>query len=356
MKTPEILEHLRKRIVQGEFLPGEKLPNRPELLKEYSVCISAFQKCINQLIAENFIESRGAKGMCVKTNPPHLSRFAVLLPGLTGAPEEEKDSLPASLRLVIAEYTRRNPECSFQYYHLGNMAEPAMEEWHKFAADAARGLLAGAISVFLSPPAVIQQELGDFPYVVISKMRSDAPHRAPDIIFDMRKLLELELAHLAQAGCRNVAVVMFDNMSLAHTMEIIDTAEKCGLHCPRKWVLGMNLTSREMLYFNLFELLFSPENGEVPEGLAVLNENFLPVILQALARLKLVPGRDVKIVSHGNRPNPRKPIPEVDYLPFDVREILEQALQLLRNWRKLPDKEIDVSMFPCQKGDGMINS
>ena len=293
MKTPEILENLRNRIVQGEFQPGEKLPNRPELLKEYSVCISAFQKCINQLIAENFIESRGAKGMCVKANPPHLCRFAVLLPGTPETREEEKDSLPASLRMVIAEYTSRNPECSFEYYYLGNMAEPAMEEWHKFAVDAGRGLLAGAISVFLSPPAVIQQELGDFPYVVISKLRSDAPHRAPDIVFDMRKLLQLELAHLAKAGCRNVAVLMFDNMSLAHTMEIVDTAEQSGLHCPRKWVLGMNLTSREMLYFNLFELLFSPENREIPEGLAVLNENFLPVILQALARLVIPDGPDL---------------------------------------------------------------
>lgn len=357
MKTPEILEHLRRRIVEGEFQPGEKLPNRPELLKEYSVCISAFQKCINQLIAENFIESRGAKGMCVKANPPHLCRFAVLLPGSADAPEEtKKDSLPASLRLVIAEYLRQHPECSFQYYHLGSMAEPAMEEWHKFAEDASRGLLAGAISVFLSPPTVIQQALGDFPYVVISKLRSDAPHRAPDIIFDMRKLLRLELAHLAKAGCRNVAVLMFDNMSLAHTMEIIDEAEQCELHCPRKWVLGMNLASRDILYFNLFELLFAPGNGEVPDGLAVLNENFLPVVLHALARLNLVPGRDVKIVSHSNYPNPRKLIPEVDYLPFDVHEILEQSLSLLRNWRKLPDKEIDISMFPSKKGDGMINS
>lgn len=351
MKTPEILEHLRRRIVQGEFLPGEKLPNRPELLKEYSVCISAFQKCINQLIAENFIESRGAKGMCVRANPPHLCRFAVLLPGSADAPEEEKDSLPASLRIVIAEYLRQHPECSFQYYHLGSMAEPAMEEWHKFAEDASRGLLAGAISVFLSPPAVIQQALGDFPYVVISKLRSDAPHRAPDILFDMRKLLRQGLAHLAKTGCRNVAVLMFDNMSLAHTMEIIDEAEQCGLHCPRKWVLGMNLSSRDILYFNLFELLFSPGNGEVPDGLAVLNENFLPIVLHALARLNLVPGRDVKIVSHSNYPNPRKLIPEVDYLPFDVHEILEQSLSLLRNWRELPDKEIDISMFPSRKGE-----
>lgn len=346
MKTPEILEHLRARIVRGEFKPGDKLPNRPELLKEYSVCISAFQKCINQLVAENFIESRGAKGMCVTANPPHLCRFAVLLPGSEQDSGVEQDSFSAGLRLVVAEYTRQHPECSFLFYHLGSMSDPAIDRWSEFAADASRGLLAGAVCVFLSPPAPVRKQLGDFPCVVISKLRSDAPHRAPDISFDMQKLLQLELAHLAEKGCRKAAVLMFDNMTVAHNMEIMDAAENGPLYCPRKWILGMNLTSRDLLYYNMFELLFSPQNTEVPDGLAVLNENFLPIILNALTRLNLVPGRDVRIVSHGNRPNPRKLIPEVDYIPFDVGEVLQQALSLLRNWDSLPDKEIDISMFP----------
>ncbi len=349
MKTPEILEHLRARIVRGEFLPGGKLPNRPELLNEYSVCISAFQKCINQLIAENFIESRGAKGMCVTANPPHLCRFAVLLPFSEKGPEGEFDTFLSGFRLVAAEYAQRHPECSFQFYYLGSISNPEMERWAGFAADAGRGMLAGAISIFLSPPAAIQEKLGDFPYVVISKSRSDAPHRAPDISFDMLKLLEMELAHLKRIGCGKAAVLLFDNMTLAHNMEIMDLAEHGPLYCPRKWILGMNLTSREILYGNMLDLLFSGSNGEVPDGLAVLNENFLPIIMNALTRLNIVPGRDVKIVSHRNLPDSRNFPAEVDYIPFDIHEVLEQALSVLRSWKNLPEKEINIFILPKQR-------
>ena len=113
MKTPEILEHLRRRIVSGEFPPGSKLPNRPELLAEYSVSVSAFQKCINQLIEWNFLESRGMKGIRVTANPPHLSRYALVFPTLPDHNELPDDTLYRSVKYELPAFQAEHPEIYF---------------------------------------------------------------------------------------------------------------------------------------------------------------------------------------------------------------------------------------------------
>ena len=80
MRQPEILKTLRKRITDGEFPPGAALPLRHALLAEYGSSVATFQKCINQLIQEGFLESRGIKGTVVSEYPPHLCSYALVFP------------------------------------------------------------------------------------------------------------------------------------------------------------------------------------------------------------------------------------------------------------------------------------
>ena len=72
MRPHEIVKMLRTRITSGEFPPGATLPLRHELLEEYGISVATFQKCVNQLTREGFLESRGIKGTVVPSYPPHL--------------------------------------------------------------------------------------------------------------------------------------------------------------------------------------------------------------------------------------------------------------------------------------------
>jgi len=349
MKTEKILELLRDRIVCGEFPPGAKLPNRPELLKEYSVSVSAFQKCINQLIDWGFLESRGMYGMCVTANPPHLCRFAVLLPINADKILVETDSLIVAFKQVINDYIGENKGISFAYYNVGPMAAPEMDEWERFYTDVQSKLLAGAIDIFVAPPVELQRKLGDFPHVVISRKREDAPHNSPDIEFDLVEMFRTQLDFLALNGCKNVAVLLNDNMSIAKNLSIIDIAEKSSINCPRRWIQGMNLDhTRALFYDNLLELLFSRDQGSIPDGLVVQNENFLPIVMNAFSRLGIIPGVHVKIVSHGNLPTVRKMIAGVDYIYFKIDEVLSESMRLLQQWKagKLGNKVINVLIPP----------
>ncbi len=354
MKTPEILEHLKSRIVEGEFKPGEKLPNRPELLREYSVSVSAFQKCINKLSEWNFLESKGMKGVCVTPNPPHLCRFAVLLPIKADKILEETDSLVVAFKQVVDEWLGEHPEFSFGYYHVGPPATPEMDEWERFCSDATRGLLAGAVNLMVAPPAELQRRLEDFPNVVVSLKREDMPHNSPDIEFDLVEMFRKQLAHLTSNGCRNIAVLLNDNTSITKILAIMDIAEQSGVNCPRRWILGMNRNrTRTLFYDNLLELLFSPAGNPVPDGLIVQNENFLPVVMNTFSRLRIIPGEQVKIVSHGNMPIVRPRMAGVDYTFFPIREVLAESMKLLARWKNgtLENRTVNILIPPS---DGIV--
>ncbi len=349
MKTEKILELLRTRIISGEFPPGAKLPNRPELLKEYSISVSAFQKCINQLTATGFLESRGMYGMCVTANPPHLSRFAVLLPQESATLSSGADSFLAGFMQVAEEYRRQHPEHTFVYYGVGDQATPRLEEYRRIAEDARQGLLAGAISIFTAPPPEIQKQLGEFPCVVIARKREDSPHPYPQIEFDLVELFRCQLNKLEQAGCRNIAALLADVTSMTKTLEILKLAAQSRANCPRCWLQGMNLDrSRSFFHDNLMELLFSREQKTVPDGLLVSNENFLPMVFNAFSRLGIVPGRDVKIVSHMNLPSAVPCLEGVEYVTFSVEQVFTEAMRLLREWNDVqPDgRAVDILIPP----------
>ena len=163
IRSREILKDLRSRVVNGEFPPGGMLPRRKELLEHYGISVGAFQKNINKLVADGFLESHGGAGVFVSENPPHLSRFAILMPFSGKGEQTGIDTFLSGFRRAIEESNVKCPGHSFESYLVGEAETPQMKEWERFAADAENELLAGAISIFCAPPLAIQKSLGGFP-------------------------------------------------------------------------------------------------------------------------------------------------------------------------------------------------
>ena len=75
-------------------------------------------------------------------------------------------------------------------------------------------------------------------------------------------------------------------------------------------------------------LLNRPKN-ERPDSLAVLNENFMELVMKVLKELGLKPGKDIMLASHSNDPIHAEQYPDVEYFAFSSRKVLETAFQLL---------------------------
>lgn len=358
MKTPEILEHLRKRIVSGEFAPGSKLPKRPELLAEYSVSVSAFQKCINQLIEWGFLESRGMKGICVTANPPHRSHFALVFPHRRFDGEFAGDALFHSIRLELPEFLERHPGISFEFYYTGGAENPDQSELERLRNDASLGLLAGGIFFCFVPSRDFQASLGAFPCVVISRSPEDSFHHYPLITFDTVELFRMSRETLLKLRCRRIAVLVHEMLSMERLTKISEIASDGRAFTPPEWILGLfHETGRSVLKRNLIRLLFSAPPEKRPDSLIVLNENLLPFVCDALAELGLIPGEDVMIATHGNFPFEKMPQPKIEYFVFRARDIMETCFEQLTRQNPGADRillEPHAFFNTSNKGKGSI--
>ncbi|WP_329498285.1 GntR family transcriptional regulator [Kitasatospora herbaricolor] len=70
----QISDDLRRRIAEGEWPPGERLPSRAQLALAYGVGANVLQRAQERLIAEGLLEGRAGSGTYVRT-PTERSRM-----------------------------------------------------------------------------------------------------------------------------------------------------------------------------------------------------------------------------------------------------------------------------------------
>ena len=99
-----------------------------------------------------------------------------------------------------------------------------------------------------------------------------------------------------------------------------------------EWVLGLDhIHARPQLNKNLLKLLFSLPEKRRPDALAVLNENFMPLVVETLLELGLEPGRDVLLAAHCNYPSDARRYPNTEYFTFPAEDVLQKAISLLKH-------------------------
>src|SRR5690606_23591172 len=65
--------------VHGQFPCGTRLPNRRDLVRRFGASSVTIQRAVDRLIADGFIYTDGPNGTFVAPNPPHISRYGLLL-------------------------------------------------------------------------------------------------------------------------------------------------------------------------------------------------------------------------------------------------------------------------------------
>ena len=99
MRTEEIIQDLRRRIIGGEFAVSGTLPRRHLLLEHYDASNMTVQRAINQLAEEGFLVSRGSKGIFLSATPPNRFRYALVVQP-SEVRMEIKDAL-SYLRMIV---------------------------------------------------------------------------------------------------------------------------------------------------------------------------------------------------------------------------------------------------------------
>jgi len=355
MKFKSITEDLRTRIIKGEFAPQTAIPTRNLLLEEYSSSNSALQRSINTLIDEGFLESRGIKGMYVAANPPHLAHYALCFP-TDSVSNLNQDSVWKAMYQSAAEITAEsNGVISFKPYFIKKTQDAAENEWSLLIKDIDSHLLAGAIIIIsekIKPPQFPEH----FPYVVYDyEIEEQYPHGIR-LATDHVKLFTMALQTLEEQQCQKIAAIAPSNLNLPSVLHIREHMAAAKSYFPPEWLLPMDHQhGTKFLSAAIINLLFSDQQKVKPDGLIVMNESLLPLIIDALAARGIICGRDVKIVSHCNYPMNFERQPQVTYLGFKAQEILQSALDKMRDYRcgqkAVTEQEFLIAPVPVHRRD-----
>lgn len=332
MRNEEIILDLRRRIVAGEFQPGNALPRRHELLASYQASNETVQRAVNQLAQEGFINTRGSKGMFVSSNPPNLFRFGVVLPPNHREMETNGDTQWGALERAIEEISRERPEYSFSLYHIDLHCDPDLPEFRRLVEDLELGLIAGVIfSSSVDPQMLLRLK----PFrVVLHSPAWEEVISATVMKHDYRMLAQMAVERLLLRGVSRVAVLMAARTRETVVAAVEQRVRDSGAICRPEWVHGIHhLPEGVWEASRLIRLLCTPAQPERPDGLIVLNENLLPPVLAGLQECGVVPGREMQIVSHCNIPATKPLVCGLDYVAFNAKSLLLHSIDRLRQPR-----------------------
>ena len=334
MKTVEIVDDLRQRIVGGEFSPGSELPRRHELLSHYGSSVGAFQKCINRLIDEGFLESRGVKGTLVKEYPPHLYRIGIVIP----AGKDNRDFLWDSFWQTFSEAVHEAADVngySFSFYYDIKANAENSREWRRLEEDIRQGRLSGLIVLeHMRMSASMQQTLMQLPMVAFTDRTFNSPNALP-VRFDYALMLEKAVRRMRELGRKRVAVLVNSEMFVLPMPEIRNIMAKNGLTPRTEWIQGICLCPHSVPWTTqLIRMLFHAGQREIPDGLIVLNENLLDYVFEPLAESRLEIGGDVEIISHGNFPCKNQRQRRISRVGFDSRQLVDISVRLIEECRR----------------------
>ena len=142
-----IEQELRRRICDGTYPPGSRLPLRRDLLRELKPSPLTLQRAMDRLAEQGFIHARGPQGTFVATHLPNRGTIALVFPVASQRAALANRFWATLLR--VAEATHADDAFSFRPYFLPDQNLDSQEH-QRLCADLADGGLAGLF--FTSAP------------------------------------------------------------------------------------------------------------------------------------------------------------------------------------------------------------
>lgn len=326
-------DFLRRRIVGGEFGPGDRLPNRADLIRDFGVCSASLQKAQDALRDEGFIESARRRGTFVTERPPHLFRVGLLFSGNARSERwRERTRFLYALEREAAAAAKRGPWDVMTF--TDTLPSPRADAGATAERDARRLLIRGMAERRLFAGFILTN-----PYLhaatdltaglpTLGFGGTTAPPTTCSIRLDPRLFIDRALDDLGRGGRRRVALLTSSTAPLTKLDHLYRGAAARGMRAQEPWVQGVSLGEPRWAR-HAVRAMFMGRAADRPDGFIVADEHLLDHALDGLRDQRIRPGREVSIVSHCNFPwTPRSKAP-VRRLGYVTRELLTTAIELL---------------------------
>lgn len=328
----EIVSDLRQRIVSGKLKPGDRMPTVVDLEAKFGSSTKTIQRAVDYLRRTGYAETRRRKGTYVAAHPPHLCHV-----GIVAAFNPRQDNVHSSYLFAWEREMDRmadipDPVWNFSLYYSSDLSNgPHSRAALMEAVNEQR--FAGLIFPFplfdLNGTPVMQD--ADLPRVMVS---TSPVGKVTTLVLDYAALLERGLAELASKGCRRVAFLLSSQGNPYGSEEdLIRFTATHGMQTCRRWIHGTD-AARPQWASNTVEMLFHRAGDAGPDGLFILDDNFVPpASLGLLAAGVRVPD-DVHVVAMANFPHPTECHVPARRIGFSVSAMIEAGTDCIRRMRQ----------------------
>jgi DNA-binding LacI/PurR family transcriptional regulator len=335
-----IADRIVATIASGELVPGQRMLARRSMVEKYQATIVTVQKALAQLEEAGVVRSDGWQGTFVSEHPPCLTRFGILIPDLRDD-DGRFPSLYFDSLATTAKEVGKVRECEWVVFD-GLLASG--KRLKTLRSDLAHHRLAGLATLFSRQMVPLIQELTSY-NVPILQIGGPAPlPGCRHLDFDRATLAALVARRLVDAGSHAPLVAVLGNTDPSHLDVYRQALAQHRLELAPGAMMGFDHRHPGWLGEWLAGQWQRPA-GQRPDGLLLLDDNFIGSAAQAMDRLGIVAGRDLPVVAYVNYPCDRLPAGCIG-VGCDSRVVLRMASEeLLRARRGQPASAEPIPMM-----------
>lgn len=322
--TTEVVERIKAMIVAGDARPGNRLPTQRALQRTLGTTKVTVQRAFDLLSEQGFIYSGGSRGTFVSSHPPHVFRYALVLPAV-----HEPGNWSAFWTSLAAESVAAEKKngCRIAVFH-GVDAGFQSPDASRLLCEMETHQLAGVIFAFpwryLDGTPLFR--VANVPKVAI--MSEPAGDSVPALRLDYQSFFDRALDYLVNRGRKRIAALNPILLARDYETAFLTGLKNRGLEGKLAWWLPVSLGTPETARAYT-RLLVASEPANRPDALIISDDNLVDHVLAGLEDSGVRVPEDLEILAHGNFPLVNPSGPPLRRLGYAVTDVLGTCLDLL---------------------------
>jgi len=330
VKRDEILTNLCSAIASGKWLPGDRIPDRKELLAQFGVSIVTLQNAIEILLCDGFLVSERGRGTFVAERPPCTHRFAVI---------STKEDMPNRFQKNLLQSAKKlGKERGFEIFSASlNLYDMQLNpgEINSILDQIDRHLFAGILMIPYFPKEEIPTH-ARAAGIPLARFHAETGWLLPpsDIVFDL-KLMEpadLFVKVFQENNVKKVSILCWNEPGFG-TSGLVDRLASAGIVVRPEWILSIP-PKWQTTGPNIIRLLLSLPDGLRPDGIFVADDNLLPLVLAEAEALNIRIPEDLFVAVQYNFPEEGGRFPRIWKIGPDTDEIVKAFFECSKQVRE----------------------
>jgi DNA-binding LacI/PurR family transcriptional regulator len=318
-----VVSTLRDEIVHGVYGPGNRLPNRSEMVTRFGAGMATVQKALDDLVQDGFLYAQTRKGTFVMDRPPHLYCYGLVVP--TAAEwSRHYTAVRMALRSIASDR-------AFQVREYHSSREVGLrEDVLQLCADVSKHRLAGLIFAGVMSRSDLEGtpivEKPDMPRVAIQHV---AEMGVPSIFGDLDAFVGRAVEFLRSKGRKRIAHLCIDYGTDRHFKRLEGLIRQCGVEVKPYWIQGVTLGSVFHAARNIVHLLMRLQGDDRPDALIIHDDNLIEHAIAGLLAAGVKVPDELLVVAQANFPATVPSVLPLVHLGFDLNQIIRESLRLL---------------------------